>query len=51
VKKIKNAILGLFSKIVSAVCMFVVSMAAGSISIFGPYEPEMPNCLIPKSGE
>ena len=49
--KIKKSVLGLFGKIVSAICLFVVSIAVGTMSSFGPYEPEMPNSLIPKEGE
>lgn len=49
--KIKKSVLGLFGKIVSAVCLFAVRMAVGTMSWFGMHEPEMPNCLIPKDGE
>jgi cyclic lactone autoinducer peptide len=50
-EKIKNSFFGLLGKIVSAVCLFAASMATGTISLFGPYEPEMPKCLIPKDGD
>jgi len=50
-KKSKNSCLNLISKIIAAVCLFVISMSTGTISTFGPYEPEMPNSLIPKSDE
>ncbi|MCL2814356.1 MAG: cyclic lactone autoinducer peptide [Oscillospiraceae bacterium] len=49
-KKIKNAVLGLFGKIISSVCLFAVSMSVGTISLWGPYEPEMPESLVPKNG-
>jgi len=51
VKKVKNTILGLVVKIVSAVCLFVVRVATGTMSAFGIYEPEMPDSLILKDGE
>jgi len=50
-KKTKNWILGLVCKTLSAVCLFVVSMSVKTISLFGPYEHEMPSKLIPKDGE
>jgi len=50
-KKIFNSSLKLLSKAISAVCLFIVSTATGTISWWGPYEPEMPAVLRPKDKE
>jgi hypothetical protein len=41
-KKILNSCLDVLSKIIGVVCLTVVNVATGTISTFGPYEPEMP---------
>ena len=50
-KKLFNSYLNLLSKAVSAICLFSVSMATGTISHFGIYEPEMPAVLRPKDDD
>lgn len=50
-KKIINVCLNLFSKAVASVSLFLVSIATGTISVMGPYEPEMPVTLRPKDEE
>jgi len=44
-KKIFNSCLNLFSKAAAAVVLSAVSVATGTISNFGVYEPEMPSVL------
>jgi cyclic lactone autoinducer peptide len=50
-KKIVNPCLKILSKAVSSIVLFSVSMAAGTISWFGNYEPEMPAALVPREDE
>jgi hypothetical protein len=50
-KKIFDSCLILICKAVGMTSLFFASMATGTISLMGPYEPEMPAALSPKDGE
>lgn len=50
-KKILNLCLSLFSTAVATICLCIVSVATGTISFLGPYEPEMPVVLRPNDNE
>jgi len=50
-KKIIKSSLNLLSKAIAAACLFTVSMATGTISLFNNYELEMPAALRPKDSE
>ena len=40
-----NCCLDVLSKAVGDICLFLTDVAAGTISMFGVYEPEMPAAL------
>ena len=50
-KRLYNLCLKQFSKAVAATVLCIVSMAVGTISLMGPYEPEMPDTLRPKNND
>ena len=50
-KRLCNSCLKRFSKAVATVVLCITSMATGTISTFGPYEPEMPAALKPQDND
>jgi cyclic lactone autoinducer peptide len=50
-KKVIDRALKLSCGALGAFLLFLVGVAAGTMSAFGIYEPQMPDCLIPTDGE
>ena len=50
-KTIINECLCAFSRVVATVSRSLVSIAMGTVSLYGVYEPEMPSAIIPKGEE
>jgi len=50
-KRLCNLCLKQFSKAVAAAVLCMVSIATGTISILGTYEPEMPDALRPQNND
>ena len=50
-KKIINRALKLSCGVLGALLLFLVGVAAGTMSAFSMHEPQMPDCLVPKDGE